>query len=188
MFRSEAEGLLVFEARLVTDEDRDTERVFAVNYYLTDREIAIFEKKNPRKGIDGGRFLAKMKVKDPLTGENYGDKAFYLGAQISAAGRVFELVDAPEYTLCQLEANSDRFPVADLQNAVDALSQGVGRSDVERLFKAKDQSSSGSVSPDDAKTILFGLVPQILKQTAVTLLRRFTTEGRFDYPELVGYL
>jgi hypothetical protein len=187
MLQTEAERLLVFEAKFVSDEPDDQLRGFALNYYLADKSIAIFEKKNVPKGIQGGRFLAKMKVTNPKTGQPYDDDAFYVGAEIAAAGRLFELVDAPEYTLCQLEANADRFPIADLQNAVDSLSGSVGKASVEAAFVSKDKAKTGKVTVDAAKAILFGCVPSIVKQTAITILRRFSDGGSFDYAELLGY-
>jgi len=186
MIQSEGERLLVFEARFVSDEPDDQDRMFALNYYLTDKTIAVFEKKTKERA--GGRFLAKMKVNDPATGKPYDDSAFYVGAEIAAAGRVFELVNAPEYTLCQLEANADRFPVADLQNAVNSLSGAIGKEALETAFKSKDPKGTGKITADQAKAILYGYVPSIVKQTAITILRRFTDGPTFNYEELVGYL
>jgi hypothetical protein len=185
MFDPDLEQLLVFGAKLVSDYKDDSDRFFAVNYYLTDKTVAIFEKKG--KGMVGGRFLARTKVKDPSTQAVFDDEDFYVGAQVSAAGRIFELVDAPEFTLAKLEANAKRFPLADLQNAVDSLKAQVGATAVRAAFERKDPSKSGTVITADAQSILFGFTV-IVKQTALTLLRRFTNGTVFDYGELVGYL
>jgi hypothetical protein len=186
MLQSESEALLVFVGKLISDYDDDAERTFSVNYYLATKEIAIFEKKG--RGSAGGKFLAKMKVKNPATGKDYDDSAFYVGAQITAAGRVFDLVDAPEYTLCQLEANANRFPEADLQKAVDALKGRIGGAALNDDFKARDPNNTGQLLPADAQKVLYGYIPSITKQAAITLLRRFTENGAFNYGELVGYV
>jgi hypothetical protein len=188
MFDSDAEKLLVFGARLISDYEDDADRSFAINYYLTDNTVAIFERKDPRKGIAGGRFLARTKVKDPSTKAVYADGDFYVGAQIPAAGRIFELTDAPEFTLAQLEANAKRFPVGDLQCAIDALKNQVGADTVISAFEGKDSSKSGKVSVNAAQAVLFSFVPTIVKHTALTILRRFTDGSTFDYSELVAYL
>jgi hypothetical protein len=188
MFDSDAEKLLVFGARLISDYDGDADRSFAVNYYLTDKSVAIFEKKDARKGIAGGRFLARTKVKDPSTKAVYDDADFYVGSQITAAGRIFELIDAPEFTLAQLEANASRFPVGDLQHAIDTLKSQIGAADVAAAFEAKDPSKSGTISAAAAQAVLFKFVPTIVKHTALTILRRFTDGSTFDYSELLGYL
>jgi hypothetical protein len=129
-----------------------------------------------------------MKVNNPLTGKPYDDDAFYVGAQITAAGRVFDLVDAPEYTLCQLEANANRFPEADLQKAVDALKDRIGHAIVEADFTSKDPDNTSQVSQAAAQLILYGYVPTITKQAAITVLRRFSDNGTFSYEELIGCL
>jgi hypothetical protein len=187
MSASESPKPLVFSAKLISDYENDADRVFAVNYSLIDKKISIFEKKDIRKGIEGGRFLAPINVTNPATGQPYGDTAFYVGGQIQAAGRIFELVDAPEYTLCQLEANANRFPFADLQNAVDALKR-VGALEVTAAFEAKDPAKTGKVSAEEAKEVLFRFVPTIVKQSAITIIRRFTDGAAFSYSELIGFL
>jgi hypothetical protein len=181
-------SFLLFEAKLISEDPADSVRFFALHYYLSDKAVAIFEKKDSRKGIQGGRFLVRMKLTDPKTGKEYGDDSFYIGARITAAGRVFELVDAPDHTYTQLEANAQRFPIADLQYAVDALSSGVGKAAVEAAFKAKVADKTGKVSVDDAKEVLLGFIPKIRKETAIMILRRFAQGADFDYEELVGYL
>jgi hypothetical protein len=186
MYQSESEALLVFVGKIVSDYDDDSDRTFSVNYYLETKEIAIFEKKTKERV--GGKFLCKMKVKNPATGKDYDDSAFYVGAQITAAGRVFELVDAPEYTLCQLEANANRFPEADLQKVVDSLKARIGGTVVNQDFLAKDPDNSGQVATAEAQKVLFGYVPTITKQAAITIQRRFTEKGVFNYGELVGYV
>ncbi|KAK8899357.1 hypothetical protein M9Y10_001671 [Tritrichomonas musculus] len=190
MFGDDSDKYLVFEAILDSDEDDDKDRVFMIQYFLSNKTIQIFEKKDLKKRIDGGRFLSRMAVKDPRTGENYGDDAFYVGAKIQTAGRIFELVNAPEYTFCQMEAHSDRFKQADLQYAVDELSnyvKSVGV-DLKAEFEGRDQNKSGKVTESDARKILFSFIPGITKQVGITILRRFVNNGNFDYASLVKYL
>jgi hypothetical protein len=185
---TESESLLVFVAKLVSDYEGDADRVFALHYDLGKKKISIFEKRDDKKGIPGGRFLAPIEATNPATGKPYEDTAFYVGARIQVAARTFELVDAPEYTLCHLEANAGVFTLADLQNAVDAL-KTVGKDTVRAAFEAKDRRrKTGSISTEDAKTVLFNFVPAITKQSAITIHRRFTNGLLFNYAELVGYL
>lgn len=190
MFGDDSDTYLVFEAVLISDYDEDKDRVFMVQYFLSNKTIQIFEKKDPSKGIAGGRFLARMNIKDPRTGENYGDDAFYVGAKIQAAGRIFELTNAAEYTLCQMEAHSNRFKQADLQYAIEELSnfaKSVGL-DLKAEFEQKDTNHSGKVTESDARRILFSFIPNITKQCGITILRRFVNNGFFDYESLVKYI
>ncbi|OHT09007.1 RIB72 protein [Tritrichomonas foetus] len=190
MFADDSDTYLVFVASMYSDYDEDKDRVFMVQYYLSNKTIAIFEKKDLKRGINGGRFLARMALVDPRTGENYDDDAFYVGAKIQAAGRIFELLDAPEYTLCQMEAHSDRFKEADLQIAVEKLSDYVKSAGINLSseFSARDSAGSGTVSEGEARTLLFSYTPDISKQVALTVLRRFVKNGRFEYQDLLHYL
>jgi hypothetical protein len=188
MYDAEGEKLLVFEAKLVSDYDEDADRSFAIHYYLTNKTVAIFEKKDARKGIAGGRFLARTNVKDPSTNAVFEDADFYVGSKVAAAGRLFELTDAPEFTLAQVEANAGRFPVGDLQYAVDALKAQVGAAALSSAFLVKDRSKTGKVSAADAQAVLFRFVPKIVKHVALTVLRRFTEGPTFAYQELLAYV
>lgn len=190
MFGDDSDTYLVFEAIMISDYDEDKDRIFMIQYYLSNKTVQIFEKKDPSKGIRGGRFLARMNIKDPRTGENYGDDAFYVGSKIQAAGQIFEITNAAEYTLCQMEAHSDRFKQADLQYAVDELSnfaKSVGI-DLKAEFEQKDPSHSGKITESDARKILLSYVPNITKQITITILRRFVNNGSFDYAHLTNYL
>ena len=187
MFDDGKEPCLVFEAKMDSEYPEDADRVFALYYYLEDKTILILERKDPRKGIQGGRFLARMKCKDPLTGEFYDDDAFAVGRTVTCAGRDFQLIDAPEYTLCQMEAHANRFPQADLRVAVESVARGPGCALVRERFEERDASRLGKVTANVARTVLAPFVADISKQEQLTLLRRFTEDGMFDYEELLRY-
>ena len=187
MFDDGKEPCLVFEAKMDSEYPEDADRVFALYYYLEDKTILILERKDPRKGIQGGRFLARMKCKNPLTGEFYDDDAFAVGRTVTCAGRDFQLIDAPEYTLCQMEAHANRFPQADLRVAVESVARGPGCDLVRERFEERDPSRLGKVTANVARTVLAPFVADISKQEQLTLLRRFTEDGMFDYEELLRY-
>ena len=187
MFDDGKEPCLVFEAKMDSEYPEDADRVFALYYYLEDKTILILERKDPRKGIQGGRFLARMKCKNPLTGEFYDDDAFAVGRTVTCAGRDFQLIDAPEYTLCQMEAHANRFPQADLRVAVESVARGPGCALVRERFEERDASRLGKVTANVARTVLAPFVADISKQEQLTLLRRFTEDGMFDYEELLRY-
>jgi hypothetical protein len=60
MTGADLNSLLLFEAKLISDDPADSVPFFALHYYLSDKAITIFEKKDVRKGIQGGRFLAQI--------------------------------------------------------------------------------------------------------------------------------
>jgi hypothetical protein len=189
MFIDDAEPVLIFKAKMISDYQEDSLRDFMLRYYLNDKTIAIFEGKSTKTGFQGGRFLARMKAKDPHTQQNYDDGAFAVGAKIQAAGRYFDLIDAPEYTFCVMEANPARFPMADMQYAIEKLAaylraQGI---DLNAAFAVKDPTQSG-ITTVDASDVLFSLAPGFPKQCAMTIVRRFGDEELFDSDQLLAYL
>ena len=187
MFDDGKEPCLVFEAKMDSEYPEDADRVFAFYYYLEDKSVMILERTDPRKGIQGGRFLARMKIKDPKTGEFYDDDAFAVGLTVTAAGRDFNLIDAPEYTLCQMEAHANRFPQADLRVAVEAVARGAGCDRVRERFEERDETRSGKVPERVARVVLGSFGDYISRQAQITLLRRFAEGGMFNYDELLHY-
>ena len=190
MFAEDSDKYLVFLASMISDDDYDRDRVFVLHYYLQNKTVAIYVKKDKAKAIEPGRFLSRMPIQDPRTGENYDDDAFYVGAKIQAAGRVFELKEAPEYTLCLMEANSDRFPQADLATSVETLAnhaKSIGV-DLAAEFQKIDKQNAGTISQDEAKALFQSYAPAITQQVAITLMRRFVKDGRFQYQDLLHYI
>ena len=177
---------LVFNAILISDDPSDYDRRFALNYFVNDGTVSINEAKNPKLGIPGGRFLIKMKVIDPRTQAPYVTESFFIGAKIQAAGRVFVLVDAPEFTLCYMEAHPEIFPQSDLGNAIAALGEASRSMGINLLesFQAKDPTNSLYVSEKEAQNILSQFLPSFTKQQAVTVMRRFLNEDLVKYTEI----
>ena len=181
---NDTESPLVFTARMISEVKEDADRKFAVNYYMTDRTIMVIEGKDPRRGIQGGRFLSRMKAINPRTGAPFNDADFGLGEILTISGRDFELIDAPEYTLCQMEAHSDRFPKADLQQAMEAVA---ALGDLTGDFEALDPRKSGKVALEDAKSI-FANYSTLAKQSAVTVTRRFTEGSLYNYRDMLRFV
>lgn len=189
MFIDDAEPVLIFKAKMISDFQEDTFRDFMLQYFLNDKTIAIVESKAPRSGFQGGRFLARMNVKDPRTQKNYDDSAFAVGAKIHAAGRVFDLVDAPEYTFCLMEANPTRFPQADMQYSIEQLGTylKLHSSDLNEAFAEKDPTQTG-ITSHDAADVLSSFAPSFPKQCAITVVRRFGQDDLFDTEQLLLHL
>ena len=173
---------LVFNAKMISEMSQDDVRVFAVNYDLKTKQISINEGKSVTSPY-GGRFLAKQIVNDPKTNHPFNESSFYIGARISAAGRIFELIDAPDYTLSYMEAFPDKFLYTDVDQCLDIAGK-IGP-DFRAKFEEIDPTGFGTIPADKAKECLFGFAPQLPKQAAITLLRRFTKGDRFQYTKLL---
>jgi hypothetical protein len=189
MFIDDAEPVLIFKAKMISDYQEDSIRDFMVRYYLNDKTIAVFEGKSTKSGFQGGRFLARMKVKDPHTQQNYDDGPFAVGNKVQLAGRYFDLIDAPEYTFCLMEANPLRFPLADMQYSIQKLGAYLTTKSVDltAAFAEKDPTQSGILTVD-AADILYSFAPAFPKHCAITIVRRFGDEDIFDSEQLFAYL
>ena len=190
MFIDDAEPVLVFKAKLVSDVRDDSLRDFMVQYFLNDKTIQVFEGRGGNVGFRGGKFLSRMKVKNPRTQRDYDDESFALGEKLQLAGRVFELIEAPEYTLALMEANVERFPASDMQTSIEGLKTYLSRSrtDLKSKFDAVDRRGTGVIPNKDAEDILFGFTPVLSKQYITTILRRFGGESGFKCQQLLDHL
>jgi hypothetical protein len=130
-----------------------------------------------------------MKVKNPHTQKPYDDTAVGIGKKIQVAARVFELVNAPEYTFCMMEASPARFPQADLQFSIDALKAHLEKSRIDLAAEfAKAGSRGSSVCTADAEKVLHSFSPGFPRQSAVTIVRRFSDGDWFDADQLFAHL
>lgn len=181
------EQILSFAAKLISDFKDDSNRDFLLQYFLQDHTMQIFEEKKKMNGFRGGRFLNKMKVKNPQTNQYYTDENMAVGATLEISGRTFELTSAPEYTLCLMESNPRRFIQSDMQYSIETLASYAdkNRIDLNAAFEEKDILKSSYVSPEEAEEILYSYSPDFPKQCAITILRRLTYDNQFDYTELV---
>ena len=182
--------ILIFKAKLISDFPADQDREFMIQYFLKEQMLQITENKSPKNGFSGGRFLNKMKVKNPETNNFYGDRDFSVGSILEVSGRTFELVDAPEYTYCLMESTPEKFIVSDMQYSVEKLGQFANNNgiDLSSVFDSKDPANTSFISKSDIEQILFSYSPAFPKHCAMTIIRRFTDKDKFDYVALLRYL
>jgi len=76
----------------------DAGRRFIVTFYLANDTFQVFEKFERNSGFVGGKFLERGRFKNPLTGEWYSARDFYLGSSIIVNKFEFEILDCDEYT------------------------------------------------------------------------------------------
>ncbi|OHT10347.1 hypothetical protein TRFO_20385 [Tritrichomonas foetus] len=181
------EQVLIFGAKILSTYKADNDRYFLVQYYLQDKTIHVYEGKKAMSGFNGGKFLNRMKVKNPRNGKFYGDESFYVGNILEISGRTFELLDAPEYTFCLMETYPERFPPSDMQYTIESLSRYADSHgiDLDSLFENKDIIKANYLSRAEAEEILFSFAPEFPKHYSHTILRRFMITDKFDYVELL---
>ena len=114
----------------------DHGRRFIFQYFLGDDTISIFEPpaRNSgrqetqeqvtssriltqsiffRVGIIGGKFLERRIVNKPNTTEPYTASDMYVGAQLCVATRLFQLLEADEFTYAYMESKPELFSLSD---------------------------------------------------------------------------
>ena len=180
--------VLNFSAVLISKNADDKRRKFVISFYLFDQTMAIYEEQVPNSGFRAGKFLNKMRVKNPATKEFFAPQDFYIGAKITVSGRVFELTGASELALGLMESNPDEFPQSDISSVLAQFGGVVAASgkDLRGLFE--DASKNKRLLTDKAKPIIDQFVPKITRGAALTILRSFDRDGWFAYEDLLKYL
>ena len=153
----------------------DIDRIFILSFFLSDDTIAIFEPPARNSGIIGGKFLERKSIKKPGTVESYIEVDFYVGALINVHNRIFELVEADEYTLQYMELNKDIFQYSDITRILEALKDDIRGKDqgIRSAFIDIDKNGTGYISVDELEMALSaGGIPHN-KQELITLMRKF---------------
>jgi len=113
--------VLNFSAKMASDYPEDRRRMFVVSYYLADKTMAVFEADVPNSGFRHGKFLQRMRARDPATNKYFEPSAFYVGAKILVAAQTFDLIDAAPHTFCVMEAHADEFPESAITHVIQRL-------------------------------------------------------------------
>lgn len=154
-------------AKLDDAVPEDQDRTFVVQYYTVDNTVMIREPPRRNSGTVGGKFLARMPLKDEQ-GAPVSKSEFFVGARLTLAGHAFVIVDTDDGTLKLMEADTDAFPYSCYASVVAAVA---GRLDTDAALPA-----SGDV---DAATLAAALEPLGLpKQAAITVVRALGEGGK----------
>ena len=154
----------------------DIDRIFILSYFLSDDTIAIFEPPARNSGIIGGKFLERNSgLKKPGTVEPYMENDVYVGALLNVHNRIFELVEADEYTLQYMEENKHIFLFSDITKILEALTDSIrGKDkDIRSAFIDIDKNGTGFISLEELELALKASGISHNKQELVTLMRKF---------------
>jgi hypothetical protein len=80
---------------------------------MSDDTVSVFEPPARNSGISSGRYLQRMEApRVPGTKRSYRPNDCYMGQQLHLHERIFELIQADEWTLKYMEADAKQFPLA----------------------------------------------------------------------------
>ncbi|KAM8858253.1 EF-hand domain-containing family member C2 isoform 1-T1 [Synchiropus picturatus] len=180
-------NVMSFNAKMVTTDEVDKERVFVISFFLSDDTISVFEHPRKNSGVIGGKFLQRGRVKKPgqelfksKLSEYFTPQDLYVGATLSLNNRDFLLVEANEYTLNYMEQHAEEFPRADLGRIFHKIrSYAEERLREMRNFLAeKDPANSGYIGYETLRDKLLTLDPELTEHEVLVLCRCFLEQEK----------
>ncbi|KAL2768831.1 EF-hand domain-containing family member C2 [Daubentonia madagascariensis] len=175
-------NILRFFAKLITDKCADVDRLFVISYFLSDDTMSVFEPIEKNSGITGGKFLKRSRVKRPgqevfksELSEYVKAEELYVGATINVNGYLFLLLNADEYTLNYMEKNSHKFPLSNLELALQKVKEEKSKSrEIKQVFTAADCRHTKMVDYNTFRDILMSLtVGKLTDQEVITIARHY---------------
>mmetsp|Transcript_25837 Transcript_25837/g.45893 ORF Transcript_25837/g.45893 Transcript_25837/m.45893 type:complete len:613 (-) Transcript_25837:347-2185(-) len=176
--RTDLRYLAKFESPSVQDMDRR----FIVTYHLNDDKIGIYEKNERNSGFIGGKFLERMKIKNPQTNEWFEPAEFFLGAVLEINKYQFRLIKADEFTLKYMEGDAGTFPHADIDRIQKQLREVFKHKNhqIRKVFRGMDEDKDGKLSYAEFKKWLFDNGFRLNDHQITTLCRRYDSDGNGD--------
>ncbi|XP_061580290.1 EF-hand domain-containing family member C2 [Cololabis saira] len=173
---------LTFRAKMTTDTF-EAERVFFISFHLCDDTMSVVETPQKNSGMLGGRFLERRRMKKPgqelfksEPSEYFTAQDLYVGASIYLCGKVFQLLDADEYTLNYMEQHAEEFPKANIGNILSKLrSIPEGKqAEVRKFLALGDPGNTGLIPYQSFRSFLMGLDCGLTEHEVLVVSRCFS--------------
>lgn len=158
---------LRYLAKLDDASPEDVDRTFVVQYYTVDSTVAIREPPRRNSGAVGGKFLARMQLKDE-DGRVVSKSDLFIGAKLALAGHSFVVIDTDDATLKMMEADPDAFPYSDYGRVSEQMAK----------MLADDSSALPARGDVTAKALAAALGAGMPEQAAVTVVRHLGSGGK----------
>merc|ERR550514_2556491 len=95
-------------------------------------------------GFAEGKFAERQRRRNPVTGDWYASRDFYVGASVTVSAMRFRIVRADEYSLKEMESGGDDFPLSD-------VSQVLGR--LQHLQQVPEFCGADRIDPDELRDL-----------------------------------
>jgi hypothetical protein len=182
--------VLRFRARMITRSPVDATRAFIVTFFLSDDTVQIYEPPVRNSGIIGGKFLQRMRVKNPETGDYFRPQDLEVGRIVTVNRQRFQLIEATEYAMSYMEADPETFPQADLSQIVERLRFAIGRSGRSAREVFAMFGDHGRMDIDGLLRLFKGVGYEITLHEALTVMRRYQNnpdEQTFTLREFLSF-
>ncbi|XP_054642272.1 EF-hand domain-containing family member C2 isoform X1 [Dunckerocampus dactyliophorus] len=182
-------NVLKFYAKMVTTSQVDSDREFIISFYLSDDSISVFERSQKNSGVLGGMFLARGRVKKPgqelfksELSEYFTARDLYVGATLCLNNRLFQLLDADEYTFNYLEQHAGQFPKADIGIILGKVRsiQEEKQREIRNFLSLSDPANTGFVTFESFRGLLVGMECGLSEHEVLVLCRAFVERKQSD--------
>jgi hypothetical protein len=157
-----------FRARMITRNTVDATRLLIITFYLSDDTNQIYEPRVRNSGIIGCKYLQRMRVDNPETGEYFEASDLEVGRIVILNKQRFEHVEATEYAKSSMEADADTFPQAELAEIVERLLGCIARAGRRPKEMFSEYSDHGHLDLNNLLELFRGVGYEI---TCCTLLQ-----------------
>ncbi|XP_051167198.1 EF-hand domain-containing family member C2-like [Leptopilina boulardi] len=184
--------ILRFQAKMISKIPENAERCFIIRIFLMDNTIAIFELSKRNSGFMSCLFQKRMRVMLPgqeiFSNEPpnyYKPNDFYIGANLTLNGFLFQLTFADSYTLRYMEQHSDEFPKANSRLIMDKL-----RELLKPIYKEFKKDLIATLNEDGTlilefehfrKTLLRYLGENITEHEIITIARHYSSREKREF-------
>ena len=185
---------LRFLGRLNVKDPIQADRRFIICFFMADDSVLVHEPPIKNSGVNGGRFLERMKVKKPnhppfstQLPEYYSAQDFYVGARVLLNDFDFVLCDADEYCFKFMESHADKFPMSSVSAVTRKLRSSGMAAVLEASLRAADNGGHGAAGMLGYKTFvaasLSALRDVLSEQEVITLARAYALETKRVHEE-----
>jgi hypothetical protein len=169
--------VLRFKTRMVTRNAVDATREFIITFYLSDDTVQIYEPPQRNSGIVSGKFLQRVKLKNPDTGEYFKASDLEVGAVVTINTQRFKLLEATEYAMSYMEADPETFKQADLGSIIDRLRLAIKQSGASAKELFNEFSDHGKMDVQGLQALAEGIGYRMSTHESLTVMRRYQRDG-----------
>ncbi|XP_055715716.1 EF-hand domain-containing family member C2 [Phlebotomus papatasi] len=131
-FLTNENQILRFGAKMISRIKENSERIFTINYYLSDETISVYETPIRNFGFIGGQFLHRRQfflpnqnLRSSARPRIYTPQHFYIGSRVKLSDHIFEVVSADCHVFDYMEKHQNVFPFSNIQTIMAKIREAI---------------------------------------------------------------